>query len=106
MTPRVSIVTPYKDADSYLAEAIASVIAQSSEAGGHRSAFLGTRIPDVLYEVGTMGGVQCRGNARPDVHRQFRAEPLLLVEQLAQALAVDELHHHRLAAILGDRGSV
>ena len=25
-------------------------------------------------------------------------EPLLHVEQLAQALAVDELHHHRLAA--------
>ena len=29
-------------------------------------------------------------------------EPLLLVEQLAQALAVDELHHHRLAAVVSN----
>ena len=32
MMPRVSIVTPYKDADAHLAEAISSVLAQSSDA--------------------------------------------------------------------------
>ena len=42
------------------------------------------------------------GDARADVDRQLRAQPGLDVEQLAQALAVDELHHDGLAAALGE----
>ena len=34
---------------------------------------------------------------------ELRAKSLLVVEQLAQALAVDELHHHGLAAVVLDR---
>ena len=49
-----------------------------------------------------MGAVEGAGNARADVHREVRAELLLLVEQLAQALAVDQLHHHRLALLAPD----
>ena len=44
-----------------------------------------------------VGGVERRRHALADVHGEVGAEPLLLVEQLAQALAVDELHHDRLA---------
>jgi len=54
-------------------------------------------------ETGAMGRVERRCDAHADVHGQIRAELLLLVEQLAQALAVDELHHDRLAPTLGDR---
>ena len=40
------------------------------------------------------------GDARADVDRQLGAQPGLHVEQLAQALAVDELHHDGLAALV------
>ena len=53
-------------------------------------------------QAGLVGGVERGGDAAADVHRQVRAEPLLLVEQLAQALAVDQLHDHGLAAAVGD----
>ena len=41
-------------------------------------------------------------DARADVTREFGAEALLRVEQLSQALALDELHHHRLPPVLGE----
>ena len=53
-----------------------------------------------VHEAGTMGLVERRRHRRPDVDGELGAEPLLPVEQLAQALAVDELHHHRLAAVV------
>ena len=53
-------------------------------------------------EAGAVGGVEGGGDARADVDRQLRAEPGLHVEQLAQALAVDELHDDGLAAAFGE----
>ena len=47
-----------------------------------------------------VGGVERDGDARADVDRQLGAQPRLHVEQLAQALAVDELHHDGLAALV------
>ena len=55
-----------------------------------------------MDEAGAVGGVEGGGDARADVDRQLRAESGLHVEQLAQALAVDELHHDGLAATLGE----
>ena len=49
-------------------------------------------------EAGVVGGVERRGDARADVDRQLRAQPRLHVEELAQALAVDQLHDDGLAA--------
>ena len=49
-------------------------------------------------EAGVVGGVEGGGDARADVDRQLGAQPRLHVEQLAQALAVDQLHHDGLAA--------
>ena len=54
-------------------------------------------------QAGAVRGVERAGDAGADVHRELGAEPLLLVEQLAQALAVDELHHDGLAAVVVDR---
>ena len=51
-------------------------------------------------EAGVVGGVEGRRDARADVDRQLGAEPGLHVEQLAQALAVDELHDDGLAALV------
>jgi hypothetical protein len=53
-------------------------------------------------EAGAMGGVEGGGDARADVDRQLRAEPGLHVEQLTQALAVDELHDDGLPATVGE----
>lgn len=36
------------------------------------------------------------------MHGEIGAEPLLLVEQLTQALAVDQLHHHCLTLLGAD----
>ena len=55
-----------------------------------------------MDEAGAVGGVEGGGDARADVDRQLRAQPGLHVEQLAQALAVDELHDDGLAAALGE----
>ena len=55
-----------------------------------------------MDEAGPMGGVEGSSDARADVDRQLGAEPGLHVEQLAQALAVDELHDHGLAAAFGE----
>lgn len=52
-----------------------------------------------VHEVGLMRAVEGGGDARTDVHREVGAESLLFVEQLAQALAVDELHDNRLAGL-------
>ena len=49
-----------------------------------------------------MGAVECGSDTGADVHRQVGAEALLLVEQLAQALAVDQLHDHGLALLAPD----
>ncbi len=47
-----------------------------------------------VHEPGAVGGIECRGHARTDVDREIRAQPSLLVEELPEALAVDELHDH------------
>ena len=53
-------------------------------------------------EAGAVGLVEGAGDGGADVDRQLGPEPLLGVEQLAQALAVDELHHDRLAAVVDE----
>ena len=53
-----------------------------------------------VHEAGLVGVVERRRDARADVAGQLGAEALLGVEQLPQALAVDELHHHGLAPVL------
>ncbi len=55
------------------------------------------RLDVAVDEAGTVGGIECGGDARADVDRQLRAQPRLDVEELAQALAVDELHDDGLA---------
>ena len=47
-----------------------------------------------------VGLVERARHGRTDVDRELGAEALLAVEQLAQALAVDELHHDGLAAVV------
>ena len=51
-------------------------------------------------EAGLVGMVERERHAGTDVAGELGAEPLLRVEQLAQALAFDELHDHRLATVL------
>ena len=58
------------------------------------------RLDVAVHEPGAVRGVERGGDARADVDRELGAEPLLRVEQLAQALAVDELHHDGLAALV------
>ena len=53
-----------------------------------------------VHEAGLVRVVERQRDAGADVTREFGAEALLRVEQLAQALALDELHHHRLATVL------
>ena len=48
-----------------------------------------------------VGGVEGRANAGPDVNGELRCESLLLVEERAKRLAVDELHDHGLPALIG-----
>ena len=50
-----------------------------------------------------MSSIECRCNATTDVHGEFGTQPLLLVEQLSQALAIDELHDDCLASVVVDR---
>ena len=50
-----------------------------------------------------MRRVECSSDAATDVYGEFGAESLLIVEQLTQAFAVDELHHDGLASIEIDR---
>jgi hypothetical protein len=45
-----------------------------------------------VHEPGAMCSIEGGGNTRTDVDREIGAEPALFVEQLSQALAVDELH--------------
>jgi hypothetical protein len=58
------------------------------------------RLDVAVDEPGVVGGVEGRRHARADVDRQLGAEAGLHVEQLAQALAVDELHDDGLAALI------
>ncbi len=58
------------------------------------------RLHVAVDEPGPMGSVERSGDARPDVDRQLGAQPRLDVEDLAQTLAVDQLHHHRLASLV------
>jgi hypothetical protein len=51
-------------------------------------------------EPGTVGLVEGAGDRGADVDRELGAEALLGVEQLAEALAVDELHHDGLATFV------
>ena len=51
-------------------------------------------------EAGAVRLVERAGDGGADVDGELGAEPLLGVEQLAQALAVDELHHDGLAAVV------
>ena len=53
-----------------------------------------------VHEAGVVGGVERRRDARADVDRQLGREAGLHVEELAQALAVDELHDDGLAALV------
>ena len=53
-----------------------------------------------MDEARTVGLVERARHGRTDVDRELRTEALLTVEQLPEALAVDELHHHGLAAIV------
>ncbi len=58
------------------------------------------RLDVAMDEAGTVGLVERARNRRADVDGELRTEALLTVEQLAEALAVDELHHHGLAAVV------
>ena len=49
-----------------------------------------------------VGLVEGAGDRGADVDRQLGPETLLRVEQLTEALAVDELHDDRLAALVDD----
>ena len=60
------------------------------------------RLDVAVHESGAVRLVERTGDRRADVDRQFGTEPLLRIEQLAQTLAVDELHHDRLAAFVDD----
>ena len=53
-----------------------------------------------MDEVVLVCVLQRRSRAGADVRREFWREALLCVEQLAQALAIDELHHHGLATLM------
>ena len=52
--PLLAMVTTPEEALAAVAAGAAGVIAQGSESGGHRSAFVGAEIPESLREVGTM----------------------------------------------------
>jgi nitronate monooxygenase len=52
--PLLAMVTTPEEAVSAIAAGANAVIAQGSEAGGHRSTFVGAEIPASLREVGTM----------------------------------------------------
>ena len=58
------------------------------------------RLDVAVHEAGAVGGVERARHGRADVDRELGPEALLAVEQLAQALAVDELHHDGLAAVV------
>ena len=47
-----------------------------------------------------MGVIECGGNTGADVTSEFGTQTFLGVEHLAQALALHQLHHDRLATIL------
>ena len=53
-----------------------------------------------MHEAGLVGVVERQRDARADVAGQLGAQALLGVEQLPQALALDELHHHGLTPVL------
>ncbi|CAB4577170.1 unannotated protein [freshwater metagenome] len=61
------------------------------------------RLDVAVHHARLVRGVECGRDARTDVDGELGAQLLLLVEQLAQALAVDELHHDRLAPAVLDR---
>ena len=77
----------------------AEVGQQHSSVRGHQDV---AGLDVAVDEAGPVGGVEGGGDTRADVDRQFRAEAGLDVEQLTQALAVDELHHDGLTATLGE----
>ncbi len=53
-----------------------------------------------MHEAGGVSVIEGGGHAGADVAREFWAQPFLGVEDLAQALAFDELHHHGLSSVL------
>ena len=55
-----------------------------------------------VHEAAAVRLVECARDRGADVDREFGAESLLRVEQLAEALAVDELHHDGLASVVDD----
>jgi nitronate monooxygenase len=66
--PLLAMVITPADALHAVAAGADGIIAQGSEAGGHRSAFVGTAIPEVLREVGTFALVpQIVAAVGPDV---------------------------------------
>jgi hypothetical protein len=60
------------------------------------------RLDVAVHEAGAVRLVERTGDRGADVDRELGAEALLGVEQLAQALAVDELHHDGLAALVDE----
>ena len=56
-----------------------------------------------MHEVCPVRAVERRRDAGADVHGEVGAEALLLVEQLPQAFAVDQLHDHGLPLLAADR---
>jgi nitronate monooxygenase len=52
--PLLAMVTTPAEAAHAVAEGADAVIAQGSEAGGHRSAYVGADVPETLREVGTL----------------------------------------------------
>ncbi len=73
---------------------------QHSAVGGDEDV---ARLHVAVHHSCLVGRIERTGNARADVDRELGAELLLLVEQLTQALAVDELHHDGLTAVVLDR---
>ncbi len=53
-----------------------------------------------MHEPGTVCLVERTGDRGAEVDREFGPEPPLRVEQLPEALAVDELHHDGLATLV------
>ena len=86
---------------------IAAQCLGDAEIGQHHPTVLGEQDVAGLHvamdDARTMRGVEGRAHGHPDVNRQFEAERPLLVEGLAQRLAVDELHDHGLASVVLDR---
>jgi len=69
---------------------------------GNAKAMLATAlsIKPIIEVTGGVGMIERSGHTGADVTREFGTQPLLRVEDLTQALALDELHHDRLAPVM------